>query len=408
MSAYQSSADLQGLIRSGGLESVPQVCRGSTFLQRSIRQHPMSTPVFRRIEQWGKATLRPWTTGFTLLLVWLLLPAVLYPKLTQRLENDDGLRVGDRFYLNITSDVPLLKAVIPDTLTQFSVPQAEVISAGNDPATLRLTIVPLRLGRLSFPRLRIIPDGSGAGVPSSPHQGSGNIPVAPAESLFTDAFSINVLAVRAEGDTLLRDITPVQRYRLELPWWAYWTIIIVGVALLITIIVILLLRQPKAKVKPEHVSLEPDKRPPWKIAWEELSRLVAEELLEQGYYIEFHYRLSLVLRLYLELEYRFGAMEMTTSEIHSYFRSRSLSRVDASAVFDFLQYCDQVKFARSETDIERTEQRVEWLKQYLLTPAAKDQTDALSSAAPDNETGTLEQTSVADVNAGQTREREDA
>jgi len=294
----------------------------------------------------------------------LLTPVWLYPMLRQRLENDDELKVGDRFQLIISGDTSLRKAVIPDTLTQFTVIQTDTLAQGTEPAALRLTIVPLRLGRLTFPRLRIIPE------------------VAQAESLITDAFRINVLPVRAEGDTLLRDITPVQRYRLELPWWVYWAIVGFILALVIAIIVLFLTNRSKPEPLAAEPPPSPDTRPPWRIALEELAELIAQDLLSQGQYIVFHYRLSLILRHYLELEHKFPAMEMTTSEIRQYIRAMSQSITASIEIMDFLSYCDKVKFAKYETDKERTEQRVEWLKQFLLMPAPelKDESSSTSPA----------------------------
>ncbi len=287
-------------------------------------------------------------TALLLLLVLILLPAMLYPALVQRLENDDGLRVGDRFHLIISGDIPLRKAIVPDTLTQFAIVQTDVLRNGNAPSSLRLTIVPLQLGWLSMPRLRIIPE------------------VSHAESLYTDAFSVNILAVRAEGDTLLRDITAVQRYRLEMPWWAYWTLGVMALAVFIAIVGILLVNRREAGPVKMEPQAEVDKRPPLRIVLEELSRLIAEELLEQGRFVEFHYRLSLILRLFLELEHRFPAMEMTTSEIRDHLRTLSPALSQTPEILDFLQYCDRIKFAKYETDKEQADTWVEWLKHYFL------------------------------------------
>ncbi len=307
------------------------------------------------------------STAFLLLLVLISQPVMLYPTLAQRLENDDGLRVGDRFHLIISGDIPLRKAIVPDTLTQFTIVQTDVLSNGNAPSALRLTIVPLQLGRLSFPRLRIIPE------------------VSHAESLYTDAFSVNILAVRAEGDTLLRDITAVQRYRLEIPWWAFWTLGIMALAVLVAIVAIQLVgRRDAGPVKMEPQT-EEDKRPSWWIAMEALSRLIAEGLLEQGRFVEFHYRLSLILRLFLELEHHFPAMEMTTSEIRDHLRTLSPALSQTPEILDFLQYCDRIKYAKYETNKKQAETRVEWLKHYLLE---------LTHEQKDAETDSRDQSSI--------------
>lgn len=114
-----------------------------------------------------------------------------------------------------------------------------------------------------------------------------------------------------------------------------------------------------------------DPRPAHEIALAALDALQSEQLPAQGKMKEFYFRLSEIVRAYLEKRYGFGALEMTSDEIRSAFRSIERDRVTAElsrrglsptemqmllperlarsaavvAVEDFLVETDFVKFA---------------------------------------------------------------
>ena len=82
-----------------------------------------------------------------------------------------------------------------------------------------------------------------------------------------------------------------------------------------------------------------------------------------GRYKHHHYRLSEILRQFLERKYRFAALEMSTSEIN-WVTQRV--RVDSAAeVMDFLRLCDRVKFAQYVPGMEETADAEEWLRGWL-------------------------------------------
>jgi hypothetical protein len=253
--------------------------------------------------------------------------------------------VGDRFTLDIVADFSINRVVVPDTLTSFKVLSSERMTKGTDKPWFKLTIVPLLPGSHSFPSLEVEPV------------------MADGQTYRTDRFRVNVIPVRAEADTLLRDIKPLQKYPLQLPPAAYVGLIL---ALLALIVWILLLyrrkKEPGAFAEaPAQEQAAPD--PAWKVALRELEELIGEELIGKGEYIRHHYRLSMILRSFLEKKYRFAAVEMTVSEIR-----RALLRVKVERdheVLRFLVYCDKAKFARYQPPADEVRSMEEWLRDWL-------------------------------------------
>ncbi|MSP72596.1 MAG: hypothetical protein EXR76_10530 [Myxococcales bacterium] len=94
-----------------------------------------------------------------------------------------------------------------------------------------------------------------------------------------------------------------------------------------------------------------DSRPAHVIALEALEQLAAERLPDQGRVKEFYFRLSEIVRLYLERRFDFAAREMTSDEIRAHFSPREptgpklCSPQAHLAIEDFLSETDLVKFA---------------------------------------------------------------
>lgn len=279
-----------------------------------------------------------------ILLLLLLLPGMLSAALTQSLEGADSLKVGDPFTLRIEGDFPIGKVIIPDSLSNFAI----VANKAADKAKQSwiIEIVPLSTGALSFPRLQLIP--------ADPER----------ETSYTDGFRVYVLSVLAEGDTLLRDIKPLERYPLQLPLWSYILLLLLAIALALYLI----LRKAEKPEAPKPIAIpkpETIKRSAWQEALAELEILLHKGLLEKEAWLELYFGLSEILRSFLENEYHFGAMEMTVSEISSVLQQNHIS--SKAEIQDFLQFCDLVKFAKAEPDIRSTEVRIQWLRNYLCS-----------------------------------------
>lgn len=265
--------------------------------------------------------------------------------LTQKLAGAEDLSVGDRFVLEIRADVDLAKVVVPDTLTIFHVHGWDLMRDNPGRTWLKVTITPLFPGSHSFPGLEVKTAGP------SP------------ETLFTDRFRLNIIPVRAEEDTLLVDIKPVRKYPNQLPLWLY--IALLGLALAGLVFAMFHKpRPPKAEaaVRPlPPIPILPDAA--WKLALNQLDELAGENLPYQGQAKLHHYRLSEIMRQFLERKYRFAALEMSSSEI-AWVTQRL--RVDsASEVLHFLGYCDRVKFAQYSPTREEITRAETWFRQWL-------------------------------------------
>jgi hypothetical protein len=98
----------------------------------------------------------------------------------------------------------------------------------------------------------------------------------------------------------------------------------------------------------ERVAAGPPPRPAHEIAHEELARLRARGLVEQGAFKEYYSALTAIVRTYLEQRFRLRAPEMTTEEFLM-VTARGAAALQSShraLLGDFLGESDLVKFAR--------------------------------------------------------------
>jgi hypothetical protein len=278
-------------------------------------------------------------------LILLCLIGMLNASVSQSLSEADSLSIGDSFKLEIRTDFALREVVVPDTLKDFRVLKAELQQRAEG-STASLQIAVLNTGALSFPKLEL----------------KHSVPDLGAQS--TDAFRVHVLATRAESDTLLRALKAPKKYPWELPVWLYLLLgmICLGIAIYLLIIA---MRKP-AKAKPLPLPKAKPEAPPipaWKKALAKLEDLRQSGLAERDI-LAYHYQLSAILREYLEEQYRFNAMEMTTSEIR--VSLRKWPELSSSEALSILEYCDAVKFAKGQPNAEQITLQTQALQLYLM------------------------------------------
>jgi hypothetical protein len=87
-------------------------------------------------------------------------------------------------------------------------------------------------------------------------------------------------------------------------------------------------------------------RPAHEIALEELNRLEAEKLWQQGNFKMYHTRLSDIIRAYIEHRWQIPALEQTTDEILSGFSKGMLEEELYRKLKHLLETADLVKFAK--------------------------------------------------------------
>ncbi|MEN6444639.1 MAG: hypothetical protein ABFC98_01180 [Candidatus Cloacimonas sp.] len=285
---------------------------------------------------------------FTLLL-FCLFPVLTWSILQQELQGADSLKVGTPFLFQITSDFAIKNVSIPDTLDDFAILDSK--RDKNNSNIWKIKIAPLKTGALSFPPIAINPVDSSV------------------TSVYTDGFRVYVLSVLAEGDTLLRDIKPMQKYPLQLPLWVYIALLIVALILAFY----LWLKRPR-KPKREYIAQTETKQPvlpAWQKALKALDELIKEDLPTKGEVVLYHFRLSNILRSFLEENYHIPALEMTGNEIANILNKYNIP--SAKEIRNFLNYSDLVKFAKREPSTAEMEEKTLWLKNYLISFVGKTQ-----------------------------------
>ncbi|MCH8149809.1 MAG: hypothetical protein IH987_17795 [Planctomycetes bacterium] len=155
------------------------------------------------------------------------------------------------------------------------------------------------------------------------------------------------IVVRESADQVLppqemmsvETLAPVE---LPIDWLAWWWVAPIFLVFLFAIVVLLRrrrrVRATVAIVIPAHE---------W--ARRELAALASEGLIERGEIQPFHYRISFIVRGYIERRFDVAASEMTTEEFLATTAGDGRFGAEVSSELQqFLQACDMVKYARFE------------------------------------------------------------
>jgi hypothetical protein len=161
---------------------------------------------------------------------------------------------------------------------------------------------------------------------------------APADETLVEITSL--LAQDANASDI-RDIKPPEEPPID---WRPYYVVAAGV-LAIALVALLALRWLR---RPGRVAAGPPPRPAHEIAHEELARLRARGLPEQGAFKEYYSALTGIVRTYLEHRFRVRAPEMTTEEFLMVTArgGAALQSGHRALHGDFLGESDLVKFAR--------------------------------------------------------------
>jgi len=160
----------------------------------------------------------------------------------------------------------------------------------------------------------------------------------------TAPVDIQVVGVRSQGDSLLRDIKPPVRVGGGIPLWAVVAVVICVVGLIGAGTYWWMMHRDR----PVPVAAPP---PPIDHA-AEFVRIAGLGLLERGEYKQYYALLADNLRGYLELRLGVEAMELTTAEIVDQLRAKDLGWTLIGGVESFLGTADLVKFAKMVPDMD--------------------------------------------------------
>ncbi len=120
---------------------------------------------------------------------------------------------------------------------------------------------------------------------------------------------------------------------------------------------------------PEGPPKQPEER-----AWETLQALEDSDLLSTGQIKEWYFRLSLILRRYLEDRFQFSALDRTTTELLLEFRRLNFSLDLSTDLRTFFDNSDLVKFAKWTPTEEEIENDLVQVKKIIsvTTPETKE------------------------------------
>ena len=105
--------------------------------------------------------------------------------------------------------------------------------------------------------------------------------------------------------------------------------------------------------RPRRLPPPPPPRPPWELAFEELSVLKSLELLRAQRFADFYARVSDTVRKYLGGRYGYDGLECTTREAIGELNKQAIGHSIFHSINEFLTQADLVKFARlTPTELE--------------------------------------------------------
>jgi flagellar basal body-associated protein FliL len=163
------------------------------------------------------------------------------------------------------------------------------------------------------------------------------------------------------------DIVPI------IPLWLKYLPWIIGIILIAAVIGGIFWWKKRKQKMEEFINI----KPPHVIAEEEIQKLQSARLFEKGQYKEFYFRLSEIIRRYLEKTGNFPAAEFTTEEI----ARRLKSEIDRK-ILPLLRQADLVKFAETVPTQARKDEDVisalSYIKDTAPAPSVPGQANAVS------------------------------
>ncbi len=263
------------------------------------------------------------------------------------------IRIGEQALIN-------LKVIAPkDQIVQFPVYQKEIIP-GLEVLTMLPpdTVIENNVATMNFKYVVTSFDSTLYYVPPMPvFDGT--------DTLYSNSFGLKVTSPVLKDSTVaylekmntgqtdsidfrqlqLNDIKPVQKPAFV--WtdylWILWIVLgFILLLLLIGLIIVLVLR----KKKKGYFFTPPQVLPPHVRALQELDKLKAGKIWQQGREKEFYTKITDILRVYMFERYRINAMEMTSGEILVEIRKRTEEDSVYNNLVQILSVADRVKFAK--------------------------------------------------------------
>ncbi|HHT9129613.1 MAG TPA: hypothetical protein ACFYEC_01950 [Candidatus Brocadiaceae bacterium] len=175
--------------------------------------------------------------------------------------------------------------------------------------------------------------------------------------VITNEVAVDIKGILKEGETAadIKDILPPVDVPTNYKRLIRWVFVGLGALLLAGITYGLI---NKLKMRPNKPEQELIKKAPHEVAYELLERLSREELVAKGLVKEYYYRITDILRHYIEDRFGLLAPEQTTEEfLVEMAHTNKLEENHKLLIREFLEHCDMVKYAKygpSRAEIKET------------------------------------------------------
>lgn len=196
------------------------------------------------------------------------------------------------------------------------------------------------IGRATIPALKIRYKGT---------QGEGEVT--------TNEVTITIRGIIQEGEVAadIKDIRPPVDIPASYKRLIQWVAGGLGILVLAGIVYGLIYKLKREQKEPVQAFI---KRPPHEIAYELLERLLKEDLIGKGLIKDYYYRITDILRHYIEDRFGLSAPEHTTEEfLAEMVHTDTLEDGHKALIQEFLVHCDMVKYAKygpSKIEIKET------------------------------------------------------
>lgn len=164
--------------------------------------------------------------------------------------------------------------------------------------------------------------------------------------LYTESFLLEVHTVPTDTSAAkLKDIKPPFDEKFNWRWYSNYIYGGLGLILLIVIVVLVTIYYTKKK---KHIVIEPEKPkiPAHITALASLEKIKTEQIWKENKIKEYYSAISEVVRQYIEERFNVNALESTTDEIMTAFRSQVVDRESKDKLQQVLTLSDLVKFAK--------------------------------------------------------------
>jgi len=248
------------------------------------------------------------------------------------------LTIGDPLHFSLTlkysPDLKIDSLNLKEKLNKFEVKDSTVTTKTKKremTTQYKFTLVPWQAGEYEIPSLAInYKDKDGK-----------------QKSVFSDPIKIEVKSVlgQVSDSTDIKDLKA--QMNLGRSVWFYLLIALALLAIGTALTLYLLNRQKKKAIKPEII------RTPWETALEELQNLLQAHRLGRIPVKDYYFRLTEILRGYLERRFGIPLLESTTQEIRAQLERDYLNPESKKSLLQFLEHSDLIKFAKVQPETPR-------------------------------------------------------